>query len=312
MNRTRLAITAAVALAALSGATAGELTWHKTWAQAQAAARTSEREVFVYVYQHYRPTCIEMERTTFADDEVGKALGKSFELLAVPANSTSQREFLDRYRLGEQEIDEGEYEVEVTACPAYVLLDATGREYIRFFGYHAPPQFLTVIEQLKEIAKLTDRLAEQADDAVACGRLGHLHLALDRPETGQPLLERAVTLDPENKLGVRQEAELDLTILAIPDDPDAAYRRLVAYKVANPESPRWQEVLYYMAVAQVAADRLREAERILLDFRSIVQTIPPLMPDSEMPNPEYRNQWCEQAEILLKQLLELRGAQPKQ
>lgn len=306
MDRARIAMIGTCVLASLAGGctlsrAAEALDWHKDWRQAQAAARASGRSVFVYVYQHYRPTCVEMENKTFANGEVIRALGARFELLAVPANSTHQREFLDRYHLGAQEIDEGEYEVGVTACPAYVLLDATGREYIRFFGYYPPPQFLEVIEQLTEIARLSAGLADNADDAAACAQLGHLHLALDRSETGKPWLERAVALDPDNRLGARQEAALDLAILAIPDDPDAAYARLVAYRLAKPQSPRALEVLYYMAVAQVAAERYRDAERILLDF----QAIPPLLPDGKTPNPVYRSKWCEQADVLLKQLRQL-------
>lgn len=282
------------------------LEWHRDWEQARKAALSSGRCVFVYVYQHYRPSCVEMETKTFAEDEVAKALRTHFELMAVPANSSHQRDFLDKYHLGVQEIDEGDYEVGVTVSPAYVLLDATGREYIRFFGYYPPSQFREAIARLVEIARLSKRVAEHRDDAVACAQLGHLHLELDRPQTGKPWLERAVALDPDNARGARQEAELDLAILGIPDDPQAAYGRLVAYRLAHPESPRSLEVLYYMAVAQVAAERYADAERILLDF----QAIPPLLPDNKTPNPLYRSKWCEQADVLLKQLQQLqrRGA----
>ncbi len=283
------------------GMAAEGVEWHRGWEQARTAARASGRCVFVYVYQHYRPTCVEMETKTFAQAEIIKALRAHFELMAVAANSTQQREFLDRYRLGMQEIDEGEYEVGVTACPAYVVLDATGREYIRFFGYYPPGQFREIIDYLAEIVRLSDHLADQPDDALACARLGHLHLALDRMQTGKPWLERAVALDADNRLGARQEAELDLAILSIPDEPQAAYGRLVAYRLAHPDSPRALEVLYYMAVAQVAAEHYQDAERILLDF----QSIPPLLPDNKTPNPLYRSKWCEQADVLLKQLRRL-------
>lgn len=284
-----------------AGMAAEALDWHREWEKARVAARASGRCVFVYVYQHYRPSCVEMETKTFAQDEIINALRTHFELMAVPANSTQQREFLDRYHLGMQEIDEGEYEVEVTACPAYVLLDATGREYIRFFGYYPPGQFRELIDNLVEVARLSKHLVDHPDDAVACARLGHLHLTLDRAQTGKPWLERAVTLDPDNRLGARQEAELDLAILSIPDEPQAAYGRLVAYRLAHPDSPRSLEVLYYMAVAQVAAEHYQDAERILLDF----QSIPPLLPDNKTPNPLYRSKWCEQADVLLKQLRRL-------
>jgi thioredoxin-related protein len=290
-------------LAAACPASAADQTlpWRDDWASAQTAARQSRRNVFVYVYQHYRPTCVEMERTTFTAPAVVKLLKERFELMAVASNSTRSRNFLDRYHLGSQLIDEGDYEVGITACPAYLLLSPDGREYVRAFGYQPPQGFLVLLEQMQQIAKLRDRLAAEPEDAAACAALGHLYLALEQPKEGQPLLEAAVRLDPENRLGVRQEAELDLAVLSIPSEPEAAYRRLVAYRFASPDSPRALEVQYYMAVAQVAGQHYKEAEGILLDFAAI----PALLPDGKTPNPVYRSQWCEQADLLLKELQRL-------
>ena len=67
-------------------------------------------------------------------------------------------------------------------------------------------------------------------------------------------VDQLVTVAGDERPGQdRADAELDLTLLTIPENPDLAFRQLVAYQFNNPESKRALEVRYYMAVAQIAA-----------------------------------------------------------
>ena len=147
---------------------------------------------------------------------------------------------------------------------------------------------------------------EAPQNAVLHAEIGHLLLGamlppgedgLEPPNPGKPFLERAIQLDPDNALGARENAELDLILLSIPDDPDAAFNKLVNYKMTNRQSPRRLEIDYYMAVAQLAAGRLAQAERILQDFEALQV--------SDDPDSDYRSPWTEQAIILLKQIRDI-------
>lgn len=286
------------------------LKWQNDVTPARLAARKSGKRIFVYIYQHNRPACVEMERTTFADPEVVKALSDSFELLAIAANSSRQADFLRRYRVGVQKDvvqsdAEAEYEVEVLVCPVYLLIDESGRELLRLFNYHPPQEFAAMVGQMKQICALTDRLAKTPGDALAMASLGHIYLELERPESGEPLLRKAVSLDTENKAGARQEAELDLLILDIPADPDSAFRRLAAYRSSYPGTSRGLEIQYYMAVCQVGMERFAQAEVLLQDFGAI-----PAKTADGKDNPDYRSPWTERAVLLLRQLRSLTGEEP--
>jgi hypothetical protein len=270
------------------------INWQETWVGAQAAARKSGRWVLAYIYHHNQPACVEMDGTTLATPAVIEALSTGFEPLQVNGGSSRAQAFLDHYAVGTRESVERGVAIDSGAYPAYLLLDAKGTEAFRGYGYYPPDPFGQLLEQLHRVATLTDALAAQPQDARVAAQLGHLYLELERPAQGTPLLERAVQLDPENRAGARQEAELDLTILAIPERPDEAFGGLVSYSFSYPESTRGLEVRYYMAVARIAGRHYDQAEKLLLDFAAIPQD-----------HPDYRSPWTARADLLLRQLREL-------
>lgn len=270
------------------------INWHDTWLGAQAAARKSGRRVLTYIYHHNQPACVEMDRTTLATPAVIEALNAGFEPLQVNGASSRARAFLDKYAVGTRESVDRGVAISSGAYPAYLLLDAKGTEAFRAYGYYPPDAFVQLLEQLRRLGALADALAAQPQDARVGAQLGHLYLELERPEQGKPLLAQAVQLDPENRAGARQEAELDLTILAIPDQPDEAFRGLVTYRFSYPESARGLEARYYMAVARLAGRHYDQAEKLLLDFAAIPKD-----------HPDYRDPWTARADLLLQQLREL-------
>lgn len=288
-------------LPAGTGLRAAELDWHTRWEAAQAAAQTSGKFLLAYVYHPSHAACVEMDRSTFQDSRVIAAI-KNFEFLALNSTTAAARSFGDKYRVGvRSNVDKG-LEMDFAAVPAYLFLDASGREYFRSFGYYPPPAFLTLLQQVTQVINLTRQLDTQATNPRLLADLGHLYLEMERSELGRPLLEQAVKLDPENRTGALADAELDLTILSIPDDPLAAFSRLMRHHFTYPQSTRRLEIKYYMAVAQLAGERVEAAERILMDFAAI--------PPSDDPQSDYRNPWTVRADLLLKQLREPAPAPP--
>lgn len=250
-----------------------DINWLNGWDAAQAAARASGKCILAYVYQTGHTACDEMERSTFPADDVTTEINH-FQPLALNAKSGTCRDFCKRYGVGLQSNDDKGLKMDFAAIPAYLFLDCNGNEYYRAYGYYPRIQFVRLMQQVEALLKDLGEIQARPNDARLNTDLGHLYLDLERDDLARPYLQRAVKLDPENNAGARADAELDLTLLTIPDDPVRAFPRLVAYQFNNPESKRALEVRYYMAVAQIAAGRQDQAEKILLDFRTIPQYLP--------------------------------------
>ena len=156
--------------------------------------------------------------------------------------------------------------------------------------------YLTLLDHLNVVVDLQRKLAAQPGDALLCAQLGHVYLTMERDDLGKPYLLQAVKLDPDNRAGAKADAELDLIILAIPDDPAAAVNQLMTYRFSYRDTPRRLEIQYYIAVAQIAATNYDAAERTLRDFAAITPT-----------DPDYRNQWVVRADLLIKMLKDLRS-----
>lgn len=264
-----------LALCALSPAFAadGEIKWLDNWDAAQAAARVSGKCILAYVYQHGHAACVEMDRSTFPADEVIAALSR-FQPLALNGKSGTCREFCKRYGVGLQSNDDKGLQMDFAAIPACLFLDSSGNEYYRAYGYYPKASFVQLLRRVETLAQDLAAIQQRPNDARLSADLGRLYLDLERDDLGKPYLQRAVKLDPGNAVGARADAELDLTLLTIPDNPDLAFRQLVAYQFNNPDTKRALELRYYMAVAQIAAGKLEQGEKILLDFRMIPQHLP--------------------------------------
>lgn len=277
-SNTILLLSLGLAAAAMAPrALAADLQRHTTWHGAQAAAQKSGKFILAYIYQPGHTACVAMEEKTLRDDRVISALA-GYEFLALNGDARQSRDFCERYGVGTrwnpQETPE-DARTAFAAIPGYLFLDYNGREYYRTYGFYAPDVFLQLLDQAAHLIQYQCELAQRPQDPLLHARLGRLYLELERPGLAQPLLETAIKLDANNDAGARAEAELDLIILSIPDDPVMAFRNLVAYQFNRPETKRTLEIHYYMAVAQLAAGKQAQAEKILLDFASI----PPFLPD---------------------------------
>ena len=131
----------------------------------------------------------------------------------------------------------------------------------------------------------------QLEQARAYARLGHICLELELYEEAKKHLERVLELDPSNKAGAKADAELDLTIISVPDAPAKAGRALESYLNDHPNSTRRTEVRYFLAVAQYIAGDHSRAIRILEQIAGMRE------PDSEQ-----ERRWIEHAAVLLQQL----------
>lgn len=278
--------------------------WAKSWPEAQAAARPAGKCILAYIYQPRQAACVEMDNT-FADEAVIKVINR-FAPLALSASANANRDFCAKYGVGIRTNADKGMEMDFAAVPAYLFLDTTGKEYYRTFGFYPAPRFVEMLEHVLQLAEGLKALPQRPNDARLHADLGQVYFDLERTDLGKPYLEQAIKLDPDNAAGARADAELNLAIIAIPDNPDLAFRQLIAYQFNNPESKRSLEIRYYMAVAELANNHRDQAERILLDF----QSIPPIVVDGKPTNPDYTNRWTEMADLLYKQLTRPEGTKP--
>jgi hypothetical protein len=248
---------------------AADLHRHSSWSDAGAAAEKSGKFIFAYVYQRGHDACVAMENNTLRNEAVVAAL-QGYEMLDLNGDVRQNREFCDHYRVGTRYNEEqDEDKTAFAAVPALLFLDYNGTEYYRTYGFHAPDVFLHLLGQVAKLIEWRCALTERPQDARLHADLGRLYLEMNRQATGRPLLEAAIKLDPNNDAGARADAELDLILLSMPEDPMMALRNLVAYQFNHPETTRTLEIHFYMAVAQLAAGKEAQAEKILLDFAAI-------------------------------------------
>ena len=308
MTRVAGMLIAFILLLALSAGSAlaadDTLEWATTWQAAQAAARPSGKCVLAYIYQPRQAACVEMDQT-FNADAVVKIMNR-FAPLALNGSAAANRDFCAKYGVGMRSNADKGLQMDFSATPAYLFLDATGKEYYRTFGFYPAALFVEMLERVSRLVTDLSALPQRPNDALLNADLGKVYLDLERVDLGKPYLEQAAKLDPENATGARADAELNLAIISIPDNPDLAFRQLIAYQFNNPESKRGLEIRYYMAVAELANDHRDKTERILLDF----QSIPPNVVDGKPTNPDYTNHWTVMADLLYQQLTKPEGPKP--
>ena len=109
-------------------------------------------------------------------------------------------------------------------------------------------------------------------------------------------LQRAVKLDPDNKLGALAEASLNLIVLDLPEDTTAAYTRLKQYIEQYPEGENAIKARYYMAVTLYAQGGVN-------NFKSALEILKPLT-IIKPEDPYYKNRWVTEAaalEVLIRE-----------
>ncbi|MEI6502428.1 MAG: hypothetical protein WCP21_15560, partial [Armatimonadota bacterium] len=281
---TWLLITLSLSLVLIAGAALAAddtLEWGTTWQDAQTASRASGKCVLAYIYQPRQAACVEMDKT-FTSEAVVKTINQ-FVPLALNGSSSANRAFCAKYGVGVRSNADKGLDMDFAATPAYLFLDGTGKEYYRTFGFYPAALFVEMLDHVSRLVTDLNALAQRPTDAVLNADLGQQYLYLEHTDLGKPYLEKAVKLDPENTTGARADAELNLAIISIPENPDLAFRQLIAYQFNNPESKRGLELRYYMAVAELANEHRDKAKRILLDF----QSIPPNAVNGKPTNPDY-------------------------
>jgi len=287
-------------LAAVTGSTN---LWYENWEEASAQAQKSGKPVYVYVWEYprmspddwarvreYNP-CYQMSQLTLTNQQVKQML-RDYVPCALEVHAPPSRQFIHKHAPALlPDADEEQAGFSTYRLPFHLFFDSSGKKVFQVYGYIPAQWFVQILEAVQLLIKGQGTENDKLKQARAYARLGHVCLELELYEEAKKHLERTLELDPDNKTGAKADAELDLTIISIPDTPAKACRALQSYLDDHPNSARRTEVRYFLAVAQYLADNRSDAIRILEQIADI-----------RGPGSEPERRWIEYAAILLQQL----------
>lgn len=298
-----LALGAAVAQTTTAPTTEAppEILWYDNLEAAQAAAAEAGKLVYVYLYAPEQKSSRDMRFNTFADPRVATIM-QQFICCGLEAYDPANRALTDKYVNRAESSDE--LTVTYSSLPANLFTDASGKEYYLCWGYIPPEGFTSLLENVLALVGARTVLAEAPDDPRANADLGQAMLELSLLQAAPEPLKRAVANDPDNKVGAREDASLNLIIIGIPDDPAASARALTQYLTDYPAGRNLLKARYYLAAALAGQDdraRWTQAREVLAPFYTYREG-----------QPEYTNRWTIEA-LHLDALIEqaLRAPQPR-
>jgi len=277
--------------------------WYENWEKASAQAQKSGKPVYVYVWEYPRMSpddwarvgkhnpCYRMSQSTLANQQV-KPMLRDYVLCALEVHVPPNRQFIHKHAPGLlPDADEEQAGFSAYRLPFHLFFNKSGEKVFQVYGYIPAQWFVQALEAVQLLIKGQGAENDKLKQARAYGRLGHICLELELHEEAKKHLERTRKLDPDNKTGAKADAELDLTIISIPDAPEKACRALESYLDDHPNSARRTEVRYFLAVAQYLADNRSGAIRILEQIERMQES-----------STEQERRWIEHAAVLLQQL----------
>lgn len=241
------------------------------WQLALDLAQKNRRPVMAFVYIRNSQLTDLMDGGTFTNKGVSEA-SKRFQCVRVEAFRPENRPFIDRYELGgvgEVKIHDENGQMEGRTFPVTVFISPTGEPEHMVYGFAIPQDFALMVNQVLEVVQLREALAKQADDPKSLARLGELYVALQRYEAGRGVLEQALRLDPDGKLGAGPGARLDLAVAVLAAGEYDRATALIAEEIARfPGSEVDCKAHYLLGGALLAtADASRQqAERLAAEM----------------------------------------------
>lgn len=262
----RVALASATIVAAHVAAYAQEadgIAWHKNWREAVKAAEKSGKCVWVNVWGPGCKWCKLLRDTTLTDEAVLRQLA-AFESADMGVHENP--DFVKKYK----DLTEG--------FPRAIFLNSRGEVVYSSIGYMPAKQFLEELQRAQKAFALRKQLDEAPDDAKVVFELGHFYAergmygAPRAAQMAEPLLRKLLTLDADDRLGLKEDALLDLNIsLLLLGKVEVALAGLESHAKAYPECKRKPERMYFTAAAYMSKGDYGRAKQT---WQSLVEQFP--------------------------------------
>lgn len=264
----RTAAAAGLVLAATAGLARAqgvpEINWYTDLESVRAAAHKDGKPIYYFIFYVHSVASLKMRHDTFRSPKVIALLGK-FECCAVDAEVPENRAFVERYTLGVAEAAQGPdpgHGVKFGNFPASLFTDPEGHEQYLQWGYIPSEAFPWVVTDVLRMAELKAALAQKPDEPRANVELATVMIRLRLHTNPTALaqirqyLQQAVTSDPDNRAGAREQALLYQIILDIPADPQKGAERLTQFLTEFPQTQLRPRAVFFQAsaIAELGAE----------------------------------------------------------
>lgn len=170
-----------------------------SYADVLAKAKAENKIVMIDFYTDWCKWCVELDKKVYTNPEVA-GFANTYQInWKIDAEKGEGVELAKKYN--------------VSGYPTIVFVDGSGEEIDRIIGYLPAKDFLVLMREFaagKTVTSLKKSLESNPDDVEANFRLGKRSLDLGITDEAKKCFERVVALDPGNKKGFTDDAELYL------------------------------------------------------------------------------------------------------
>ena len=155
--------------------------------------------------------------------------------------------------------------------PTVLVLKQDGTEVDRIVGYYRAPEFIALVEDYlagrNTLASLTQEEATKGQDPAFVAKLADRYFEHGLYDEARSRYERMVTLDPENKSGLVDDALITVARMHRKDNDLPGYRRHAQMVVDKyPDSDMAGTARLYVAGSYKREGNFTKARELFLDY----------------------------------------------
>jgi tetratricopeptide (TPR) repeat protein len=159
----------------------------------------------------------------------------------------------------------------VKGYPTVLVLKQDGTEIDRIVGYYRAPEFIAHVEDYlagrNTLASMIQEEATQGQNPEFVSKLADKYNEHGLEEESKSQYKRLITLDPENKTGMVDDALITLARMERRNNDFVAYRRYAQMVIDKyPDSDNGHTARIHVAISYKREGNLPKARELFLDF----------------------------------------------
>jgi tetratricopeptide (TPR) repeat protein len=159
----------------------------------------------------------------------------------------------------------------VKSYPTVLVLKQDGTEIDRVLGYYRAPEFIAMLEDYmagrNTLASMVQEEATRGQDATFVSRLADKYNEHGLDDDARTRYDRVMSLDPENKTGLVDDALISLARMSRKDNDLPGYRKYAKMVVDRyPDSDNGRTARIHVALSYKREGNLARARELFLDY----------------------------------------------